>query len=187
MESPLLIFVLLYLGLFSVHVDSQQQLQQSPPPPPPPIPSPPPPPPPPSPPPPASPLTPPPPSLLTPPPPSLAPPPPLRSSQPPPPPRKHSHPPGSSGTRGSKPHNRKHLPPPPPAKSLNFGKKLGFIFVGFAAILQICAATFLDAVELLIDLEDQMIDLMRLSVGHSYIAVLATSIVSHFNISQWVP
>ncbi|KAL8252537.1 hypothetical protein R6Q59_036230 [Mikania micrantha] len=136
MKSPFCIFVLSYFVVFFLTADSNQQDFQ-----PPPSPVPPPPPPPPLPPPPLPPL---PPSPFQPPP--LLPPPPARLPPPSPPPRKAPHPPGSRNTMGTKTQHRKHHPPPPPPpapENLNFGKRLGFIFVGLAAILQICVVAFL--------------------------------------------
>ncbi|EEF40999.1 formin-like protein 14 [Ricinus communis] len=142
----------------------------SPPPPSPPPPSPPPPPPPPppspSPPPPTSPPS----SLLSPPPPS--PPPPASSSSPPPPPppppsspppsppppptpsytsntspplRPSLRGPSSNGSRNSHGSWTRHNRPPPKNSnhSMNTGKKIGLLFVGIAAILQIGVIGFL--------------------------------------------
>ncbi|KAJ7963253.1 leucine-rich repeat extensin-like protein 3 [Quillaja saponaria] len=132
------------------HFASPPPPPASPPPPSPPPPSPSPPPPPPSPsPPPPTPLSPPPlPSYLSPPPPSPLP----RSPAPPPPgqlpknePMRSSPPPVRSSHSDSnyKAYHRKFRPPPPPEHNINIGKKIGLLFVGIAAILQIGVVGFL--------------------------------------------
>ncbi|CAL9009722.1 unnamed protein product [Prunus brigantina] len=163
MESPFssLVFVVLgfAISLCALLVESQSQRLSPPPPSPPPSPPPPPPPsppppPPPSPPPPQSP-TPPPPESPT---PSSRPdssnsPSPLESPGPPPPDhpanqlnykndQKRLPPPSHRGPTPT--NNRRPRPPPPhPGHKYNAGKKIGLLFVGMAAILQIGVIGFL--------------------------------------------
>uniref|UniRef100_A0A2P2QLC1 Uncharacterized protein n=1 Tax=Rhizophora mucronata TaxID=61149 RepID=A0A2P2QLC1_RHIMU len=102
---------------------------------------------------------PPPPPLLPPPlpstPPSSPPLPSPRSQSPPPPPRtRRSLPPGGHGTKRRKPLPplsellSSNTPPPPPTPlpprhKMNTGKKIGLLFVGIAAILQIVVVGYL--------------------------------------------
>ncbi|KAH6781266.1 hypothetical protein C2S51_006559 [Perilla frutescens var. frutescens] len=136
MDSPLLTLIIaIFFGFLTLIVESQGNV--SPPPPPPPSPPPP----------------------TSPPPPPYSPPPPLRSpppptppaspspSRPPPPPRKRLHPTPPRGQHGDHEHRRKRPspPPPPPPKreKINTGKKVGLMFIGVAAILQVCVISFL--------------------------------------------
>ncbi|KAK4365642.1 hypothetical protein RND71_013522 [Anisodus tanguticus] len=88
--------------------------------------------------------------------------PPPQPSQPPPPPPP-PHPPPPLPRPPPPPHHRRHPPPPPKSvhsapkmteskhdkshgksrKKPNWGKKLGFMFVGVAGILQVCVVAFL--------------------------------------------
>jgi|UniRef100_A0A2N9FCS1 hypothetical protein len=169
LSSPTLVFLIIVfaISILGLHVESQPQndvntpvlasslVSPPPPPPPPPPPSPPPPsPPPPSPPPPPPPSPgPPPPSPGPPPPPSPGPPPPPLpapppSQQPPPPPYLRQPPPAPHHRSNKKSDHTKPKPPAPqpprPLKqSLNQGKKIGLLFAGIAAILQIGVVAFL--------------------------------------------
>ncbi|XP_059303003.1 leucine-rich repeat extensin-like protein 3 [Lycium ferocissimum] len=148
----------IFFILFTLPVNSQGNVNSTnlqPPPPeklPPPPPPPHPPPPPPYSPPPPSPLAPPPPH--PPPPPPYSPPPPSPLAPPPPPPSTQGAPPPPASKK--KDAEKKHLqhrhqnnpilrPPSQPSKGkkLNWGKRLGLMFVGIAAILQVCVVAFL--------------------------------------------
>ncbi|CAB4272313.1 unnamed protein product [Prunus armeniaca] len=167
-----LVFVVLgfAISLCALLVESQSQHLSPPPPSPPPPPPPPssPPPPPPLSPPPPPPLSPSPPQSPTPPPPESPTPPspnspsrpdssnspsPLESPGPPPPDRpanqlnskndqKRLPPPSHRGPRPTN-NRRPHPPPPHPGHKYNAGKKIGLLFVGMAAILQIGVIGFL--------------------------------------------
>lgn len=140
MDSPLLTLVIaLFFGFCAVIVEAQQNVNHPPlefsfPPSHPPPPS----------------FTPPPPSLSPPPlftlpPPFSQPPPPRLRSSPPPqlPPRSLSPRPPRELHRQSNHNLHKKLSPPPEKEKLNKGKIMGLMFIGVAAILQVCVVAFL--------------------------------------------
>ncbi|XP_057455077.1 protein TRACHEARY ELEMENT DIFFERENTIATION-RELATED 7A-like [Lotus japonicus] len=79
---------------------------------------------------------PPPPLLPPPPPPPLTQPPPADGSRSPPPPPPHHR-------RNRHRHHHRSPPPPPPPHRMNAGKKVGLLFVGIAAIMQVFMVGFL--------------------------------------------
>ncbi|MCD9641649.1 hypothetical protein HAX54_027964 [Datura stramonium] len=102
----------------------------------------------------------PPPSKQSPPPVPPPPPPPPLSPRPPPPPQQKHHPPPPTKSKHSAPemttseskhsnhdtnHHKSHGKSHPPIKQKkpNWGKKLGLMFLGVAAILQVCVVAFL--------------------------------------------